>query len=110
MPISPTSWAYRDLRLQPAPEVAELAGEAAWAEISLELVPELRADHLVVFPNAYGGEEIGSGLDEYLDSPLWQAVPAVQKGNVYLLTADNSIEGYWTTPYLIEAFLAALEG
>lgn len=30
-------------------------------------------------------------------------------GNVHVLTADNAIEGYWTTPFLIEQFLAELE-
>ncbi|MEZ4730971.1 MAG: ABC transporter substrate-binding protein [Caldilineaceae bacterium] len=109
IPLSPTSWAYRELGLTPGPEVAALAGEELWAEISLELIPELKADHLVVFPNAYGGEEIGQGLDDYFDSPLWQTVPAVQNGKVHVLTADNAIEGYWTTPYLIEAFLATLD-
>ncbi|MCG8349705.1 MAG: ABC transporter substrate-binding protein [Chloroflexales bacterium] len=108
VPLSPTGWAYRELGLVPGPEVAKLAGDQFWAEVSLELIPELKADHLVVFPNAYGGEEIGQGLDDYLNTPLWQTVPAVQAGNVHLLTADNGVEGYWTTPYLIEEFLVTL--
>ncbi len=108
IPLSPTSWAYRELRLTPGPEVVALAGEELWAEVSLELIPEIKADHLVVFPNAYGGEEIGQGLDDYFDSLLWQTVPAVQADKVHVLTADNAIEGYWTTPYLIKAFLATL--
>jgi hypothetical protein len=36
-------------------------------------------------------------------------VPAVQADKVHVLTADNAVEGYWTTPYLIEQFLAAIE-
>ncbi|MEM7126018.1 MAG: ABC transporter substrate-binding protein [Chloroflexota bacterium] len=107
-PLSVTTWAYRELGLTPGPEVAGLAGEELWAEVSLELIPELKGDHMVVFPNAYGGDEIGSGLDDYLDSPLWQTVPAVASGNVHQLTANNSIEGYWTTPYLIEQFINEL--
>ncbi|MEM7533180.1 MAG: hypothetical protein AAF639_13450 [Chloroflexota bacterium] len=109
VPLSVTTWAYRELGLTPAPEVAGLAGTELWAEVSLELIPELEGDHLIVFPNAYGGDEIGSGLDDYLDSPLWQTVPAVEAGNVHQVTANNSIEGYWTTPHLIQAFLTALE-
>lgn len=108
-PLSPTGWAYRELRLAPGPEVRKLAGDQLWAELSLELIPELKADHLVVFPNAYGGAEVGSGLDKYLSTPLWQGVPAVKVGNVHVLTADNAIEGYWTTPFLIEQFLEELE-
>lgn len=109
VPLSPTGWAYRELHLPPAPEVAGLAGEELWAEVSFELIPELKADRLIVFPNAYGGEEIGEGLDDYFDSPLWQAVPSVKNGKVSLITADNAVEGYWTTPYLMEAFLGTLK-
>ncbi|MEM7032463.1 MAG: ABC transporter substrate-binding protein [Chloroflexota bacterium] len=109
LPLSVTTWAYRDLRLTPAPEVSKLAGADYWAEVSLELIPEITADHLIVFPNAYGGEEIGSGLDDYLDSPLWQTVPAVKDDKVYQMTTTNSIEGYWTTLHLIETFLDVLE-
>lgn len=109
VPLSPTGWAYRELRLAPGPEVAKLAGDQLWAELSLELIPELQADHLVIFPNAYGGADVGAGLDDYFNTPLWQTVPAVQAGNVHVLTADNAIEGYWTTPFLIEQFLETVE-
>lgn len=109
VPLSPTGWAYRELGLAPGPEVAKLAGDQLWAELSLELIPELKADHLVVFPNAYGGEAQGAGLDNYFNTPLWQTVPAVQAGHVHVLTADNAIEGYWTTPFLIEQFLETVE-
>lgn len=69
--LSPTGWAYRDLGLTPGPEVAKLVGDQLWVEVSLELIPELKADHLVVFPNAYGGAEMSQGLDGYSNTPLW---------------------------------------
>ncbi|MEM7117543.1 MAG: ABC transporter substrate-binding protein [Chloroflexota bacterium] len=109
VPLSVTTWAYRELGLTPAPEVAGLAGDQYWAEISLEIVPELKADRLVVWPNAYGGAEIGSGLDDYVDSPIWEAVPAVANDQVSLMQADNAVEGYWTTPHLIREFLDTLD-
>ncbi|MEM8859614.1 MAG: ABC transporter substrate-binding protein, partial [Chloroflexota bacterium] len=109
VPISVTTWAYRELGLNPSSEVAGLAGDNYWAEISLEAVPEIVADRLVVWPNAYGGEEIGEGLSDYVDSPIWNAVPAVANDNVSLMLANNAVEGYWTTPYLIREFLDTLE-
>ncbi len=73
------------------------------------LIPELKADPLVVFPNAYGGNEAGAGLDDDLNTPRWQTGPAVQAGRVHVLTVDTAVEGDWTTPSLIAQFLAAVE-
>jgi iron complex transport system substrate-binding protein len=107
-PAPNTSWAYRELGLPAAPEVITLGGSEQFASVSLELIPELKADHIVIFPRGYGGEEPSRGLDTYLTSPLWQTVPAVQQGNVYLLLADVQYDGYYATPYLIEEFLRIL--
>jgi iron complex transport system substrate-binding protein len=104
-----TFWAYGELGFPASPEVIALGGSEFYASVSLELIPELKADHIVIFPRAYGDDEPGEGLDTYLTSPLWQTVPAVQQGNVYVLSADVPHQGYYVTPYLIEEFLRVLE-
>jgi iron complex transport system substrate-binding protein len=104
-----TFWAYGELGFPAAPEVIKFAGTEHYAPVSLELIPELKADHIVIFTMGYGSDEPGKGLDTYLSSRLWQTVPAVQQNNVYLLSASATHHGYYITPYIIEEFLRTLE-
>jgi iron complex transport system substrate-binding protein len=75
--------------------------------ISLELVPELDADVLLVGMRWQEGS-IKRDLSAealYVKSPLWQRLPAVQKNQVYRF---NSEIGY-TTPLCAQAFLEYVE-
>jgi iron complex transport system substrate-binding protein len=99
-----TRWAYYDLRLTPSQEVRDV--EFA-AELSLELLPSLQADHLVVFPGGYETTP-AEGYSDFADHPLWQSIPAVDRGNAYELYTGRS-NGPLTTLSVIEAFVYALE-
>lgn len=50
-------------------------------DLSLELIPELDSDYIVLQLDAEGGSEQSK---EVTESPLWKNVPAVQKNNVFL--------------------------
>ncbi len=61
-------------------------------EFSLELLPEVEADHLFVY--TFGGTEaeeqaVSEALDDVTSSPLWERVPAVREGRAY------EVEDYW---------------
>lgn len=70
---------YGDLGLAPDPLIESLP---VWEEMSLERVPELTADHIVTFAD---GDDAQSRLDELLDTPVWQQVPAVAEGRVVVV-------------------------
>lgn len=55
--------------------------------ISEELIPEYAGDHLFVLILA-NDEESKTGADQLLQSPIWETLPAVQKGNVYVTSAE----------------------
>ncbi|MCQ3978187.1 MAG: hypothetical protein DPW09_32580 [Anaerolineae bacterium] len=61
-----------------------------WNEmVSLELIPQLTTDILLLMPEI-GGE---ARTKELLASPLWQQLPAVRNGKVYTLNGYN----HWLT-------------
>lgn len=99
-----TSWAYRDCRLTPGPEVVELLDGELRANLSLELLPELRADHLVVLLDIDN-----TTADQYMGSRLWQSIPAVQNGNVHRMDAVWGL-GYYTDLYTLEQAANAITG
>lgn len=64
----------------------ELARKLAWGKynesVSLEVLPQLHdAEHL--FISVDGDEDAARVFTKVEDNPLWQNLPAVQKGNVY---------------------------
>lgn len=87
-----TSRLYSLCGVRPGPEVIELAGtEASWAELSLELLPELRADYLVVF----SGRGAGAYLEEFTAHPLWNRIKAVQEGNAHVIEEFVDTASYY---------------
>lgn len=76
--------------------------------ISLEVLPELDADHIFVEQRQMQNYSSEESMKELESSPLWKAMEAVKKGNVYpLKTADFVVgEGLVGTPlfldYLVE--------
>jgi iron complex transport system substrate-binding protein len=92
IPYSPTAWAYKTCRLTPGPEVERLVGIDEGAFISLEILPEIEADHLLVMVREEGAYDFLS------QHPLWERVPAVQQGQVYtsgLLTVAGPYTSLW---------------
>lgn len=67
---------YGDLGMNPAP----LVPEDFRADISMEVLPELNVDYLFLRPWSASGDDYFKEVQEH---PLWQTVPAVQKGQVY---------------------------
>lgn len=76
--------------------------------ISLEVLPELDADHIFVEQRQMQNYSSDQSMKDLESSPLWKAMDAVKKGNVYpLKTADFVVgEGLVGSPlfmdYLVE--------
>jgi iron complex transport system substrate-binding protein len=108
-------WIYYDLGLTPGPGMINFLNDISeevipWVEITGEQLPEIQADHLIVFPNGYGeATEISDGYLEYTESPIWQALPAVKNGNIHIVVGVNVGRGYYTRLANMEALVNALE-
>lgn len=109
-------WVYFDLGLIPGPEVVDfLAADQdgvplAFFEIVHERLPDLQADHLIIFPGGYSGaEEISESYVEYTQSALWQTLPAVQQDQVYVITGVNRPGGYYSLLDVMERLARAVE-
>ncbi|MCA9879167.1 MAG: iron-siderophore ABC transporter substrate-binding protein [Thermomicrobiales bacterium] len=88
---------FGELGLTPAGIVEPLMD--TWAEVlSLEMVPQIDADHLFVQPEIDSDEY----YEELLSSPLWQEVPAVRNGNVYVVDRWT----HWLTRGILAGELA----
>ncbi|MDF2658171.1 MAG: ferrichrome-binding protein precursor [Paenibacillus sp.] len=73
---------YSELGLAPHRFVKEM--KEFQAILSEEKLPELDADHLIVFPsNGSWTSEENKEAVKLLDSPLWKSLPAVKNGHVY---------------------------
>ncbi|MEM7325702.1 MAG: ABC transporter substrate-binding protein [Actinomycetota bacterium] len=108
------SWLYDELGLTPGPFVADQLGngsgnlEFGQVQVSRELVTELQADHLVVFPNGYTElEGLPDDYTDFINTALWATLPAVEADNVYPLTGQVSPRGYFTRLAMIEGFVEA---
>ncbi|BFH69055.1 hypothetical protein J27TS7_06430 [Paenibacillus dendritiformis] len=68
--------------LTPHPFARDMTGYHAI--LSEEKLPELDADHIIIFPsNGSWSTEENTEAGQLLDSPLWKSLPAVQKRQVY---------------------------
>ncbi|MEM8717656.1 MAG: ABC transporter substrate-binding protein [Cyanobacteria bacterium P01_G01_bin.4] len=113
-----TVWLYRELQLTPGPEVREVFGKGGpstdsyWFPVPQEFLPELQADHLVVFPDG-GLVETIDEAEGYLgltEQPIWKALPAVHADNVHeMLGVARNALGYYTLLEAMNAFADAVE-
>lgn len=93
-----SAWAYQDLRLTPGPEVEKLGQGGGRIPLSFEYLPDLEADHLaLVLPDPDSDEQ----FQVLTSHPLWDSIPAVQKGNAYRLGLEYGY-GYFTNLYFLE--------
>lgn len=82
-----SSFLYLDLGLTPDPMAVEYDNADSLA-ISMETLPDLTAKHIFLIAG-YGSqtaeavEAAKQRYEEIKADPLWQAVPAVQSGNIY---------------------------
>lgn len=104
-PSAYSIWAYRDCQLLPGVEVEELVGVQGSAQLSLETIAELESEHLFVMQSIGQNET----LEDILDEPLWQTLPAVQNGNVYLIEQIGA-NGYYSGIYTLELAASAITG
>lgn len=84
-----TGYIYTEAGLTPHPLARDMT---EFQEVlSEEAIPELDADHIILFPsNGTWETEENQKAIKWLDSTLWKAVPAVKNGQVYI--ADRT---YW---------------
>ena len=72
--------------------------------ISLELIPDLDAEHIFLL------DQTKDGMATLNNSPLWQTVPAVAKGHLYPVDVKTWVqgEGFFAYEQLVADVLAAL--
>ncbi len=77
---------YNDLGITTPNVVEEISEDtvANWSEISLEKLAELDADHIFL-----ANDDAANG-SKMLEDPIWQNIPAVQKGNIYEFSGDSA--------------------
>ncbi|MEW4427423.1 ABC transporter substrate-binding protein [Paenibacillus pabuli] len=73
---------HKQLGLQPLPNFPE--SETAMS-VSLEVLPEYDADHLIVQLDDETNKEIKSKFDEMLTTSLWKNLKAVKNDHVYMV-------------------------
>ncbi|OMC75093.1 ferrichrome ABC transporter substrate-binding protein [Paenibacillus odorifer] len=79
---------YSQFGLTPVPMAAEMTEYQSI--ISEELIPQLEADHIIVFPDNGGWDTEGNQeATQILDGPLWKSLPAVKNGNVYRMERSH---------------------
>jgi iron complex transport system substrate-binding protein len=78
---------YGDLGVRPDPLTDALY---VWEDLSLEKVPELTADLMLAFVD---GDDARQRYDELTRNPLWQKVPAVKNGKVFIVPSGLYYRG-----------------
>ena len=97
---------YELLNLRPDPMVVALDKTKNNLAISMESLPDLQADYLVI-SSGYGASSAGSKeaaakrYEELRKDPLWQTLPAVREG--HMLDVDSII---WNAHGLIAKEMA----
>ncbi|MEK5033320.1 ABC transporter substrate-binding protein [Paenibacillus sp. FSL R7-0302] len=79
---------YNQFGLTPVPMAAEMT--EFQSIISEEVIPELGADHIIIFPDNGGWDsEANQEAIKMLDGPLWKNLPAVKNGNIYRMERSH---------------------
>ncbi|MEM9610580.1 MAG: helix-turn-helix domain-containing protein [Actinomycetota bacterium] len=106
------SWLYDELGLELGPTLVENFSvgseslEMGQWPVNSELLDQLQAEHLVVFPNGYtAAEGIPDDYRSFTDTPLWDTLPAVEFDNVHLMTGLVSPRGYFSRLATIDGFV-----
>ncbi|AJS60972.1 ABC transporter substrate-binding protein [Paenibacillus sp. IHBB 10380] len=79
---------YKEFGLEPVDMAANMTDFQA--VISKELIPELDADHLIVFPdNGTWNDPENQEAYKALEGPLWKNIPAIKNGNIYKMERSH---------------------
>lgn len=97
---------YFDLRLTPPAMARDIKNltSSGYLVLSLEVLPEIDADHILLFSL---DEEKGAELENH---PLWLEMPAVQKGQVYRLPSDSTALGPVNMIERLDEFVQTMNG
>ncbi|MBD2870592.1 ABC transporter substrate-binding protein [Paenibacillus arenilitoris] len=83
---------------------------AEGAQLTLEGLSELDADHLFLGYFNYSDQSVGALTDEWDDSAVWKSLKAVQSGQVYAIDGQLALSyGPIGNSYGVQAVLEALE-
>lgn len=105
-PTGDNRWLYEWCQMLPPENLAELIPPPMrFLEITGEQIPDLKGDHIVLM---LGDDEAIESYEEILSNPLWQTVPAVQEGNVYIMPRIGGFD-YESTLYTISVLGEAIE-
>ncbi|WP_028546484.1 ABC transporter substrate-binding protein [Paenibacillus taiwanensis] len=79
---------YKEFGLEPVPMAANMKDYHVL--ISEEVIPQLEADHIIVFP-ANGTWDDAGNQEAYnkLNGPLWKNIPAIKNGKVYKMERSH---------------------
>jgi ABC-type Fe3+-hydroxamate transport system substrate-binding protein len=79
---------YDQFGLTPVPMAADMTEYQSI--ISEEVIPDLEADHIIVFPDN-GGWDTAENEEaiKILGGPLWKNLPAVKNGNIYRMERSH---------------------
>lgn len=86
--VADSRWLYGFCGFEASAGTIEAVGTDYGTTISEELLPEIDADHLFVISSGYSPEEreeAATFLANTIDSAIWEQIPAVQNGNVYIM-------------------------
>ncbi|WP_238655927.1 ABC transporter substrate-binding protein [Paenibacillus piscarius] len=83
-----TGMIYDQFGLKPIPMAAEMTDYQAI--ISEEVIPQLEADHIIIFPdNGAWDSAVNQEAIKLLDGPLWKNLPAVKNGSIYRMERSH---------------------
>jgi len=86
---------YSQLGLTPHPFARDM--KEFQAILSEEKIPELDADHIILFPSNGSWDSVENQESiKYLDNPLWKSLPAVKNGHVYIAERTHWQSGAFT--------------
>ncbi len=100
--VADSYWLYGLCRINPPSNLPDLVGNEFALDISEELIDKVEADHIIV--SAVGEDD--TLQRELLASPLWQALPAVQNDQAYIVQYFSS----YSYEVAFAAINAAVEG
>ncbi|ASA20376.1 ABC transporter substrate-binding protein [Paenibacillus donghaensis] len=83
-----TGLIYSQFGLEPVPMAAEMSEFQVL--LSEEVVPDLEAEHIIVFPaNGTWEDPENQQALKQLEGPLWKNIPAIQNGKVYKIERSH---------------------
>ncbi|MEN1984709.1 MULTISPECIES: ABC transporter substrate-binding protein [Paenibacillus] len=83
-----TGFIYSDLGLKPHPLAANM--EEYQQVISEEAIPDLDADHIIIFPsNGHWNSPENQEALKMLDNKLWKNLPSVKNNHVYMMERSH---------------------